>query len=77
MIVSMVMRKAHFFKPFADQALKAVTVCLTDRNETVRKTYAGTAGYLARLVTYPALVKYIQLQTDKYFSDGIFSSIHC
>ena len=50
-------------------------MCLSDRNETVRKTYAVTAGYLARLVTYPALVKYVQLQTDKFFSDGMSSLI--
>ena len=66
----MVMRKAHLFRPYADQALKAVTVCLSDRNETVRKTYAGTAGYLARLVSHGPLVKYIELQTQKYFSEG-------
>ena len=45
-------------------------VCLMDRNETVRKTYAGTAGYLARLVSHPALVKYIDSQKQKYFSEG-------
>jgi hypothetical protein len=64
------MRKAHLFRPYADRSLKAVMVCLTDRNETVRKTYAGTAGYLARLVSHPALVKYIESQTQKYFSEG-------
>lgn len=66
----MVMRKAHLFQPYADQSLKAVMVCLTDRNETVRKTYAGTAGYLARLVSHTALVKYIESQAQKYFSEG-------
>jgi len=71
MIVSLVMRKAHIFRPYADQALQAVTACLNDRNETVRKTFAVTAGYLARLVSHPTLVKYIQSQTDKYFSEGI------
>ena len=69
----MVMRKAHLFRPYADQALKAVIPCLSDRNETVRKTYAGTAGYLARLVSHPALVKYIDSQTTKYFSEGTFT----
>lgn len=64
------MRKGHLFRPYADQALKAVTVCLNDRNETVQKTYAATAGYLARLASYPALVKYIESQTAKYFSEG-------
>jgi hypothetical protein len=64
------MRKATLFRPYADQALKAITSCLTDRNETVRKTFAGTAGYLARIVTHPALVEYIKVQMEKYFSDG-------
>jgi proteasome component ECM29 len=65
------MRKASLFQPYADQALKAVTSCLNDRNETVRKTFAGTAGYLARLATRAALVEYIQEQVVNYFSDGI------
>jgi len=64
------MRKGHLFRPYADQASKAVMVCLGDRNETVRKTYAGVAGYLARLVTHPALVKYVNSQMEKYFSEG-------
>ena len=64
------LRKAHLFRPYADQALKAVMVCLNDRNETVRTTYAGTAGYLSRLVSHAALVKYIESQTEKYFSEG-------
>jgi proteasome component ECM29 len=64
------MRKAHLFRPYADQALQAVTTCLNDRNETVRKTYAVAAGYLARLVSHPVLVKYINSQTEKYFSEG-------
>jgi proteasome component ECM29 len=68
----MVMRKAHLFRPYADQSLKAVMTCLNDRNETVRKTYAATAGYLARLVSHASLIKYIQSQTEKYFSEGIF-----
>ena len=70
LIVSLVMRKAHLFRPYADQALQAVTSCLNDRNETVRKTYAVTAGYLARLVSHQNLIKYIQSQTQKYFSEG-------
>jgi len=65
------MRKAHIFRPYADQALQALTAGVNDRNETVRKTYAGAAGYLARLVSHHALVKYIESQTEKYFSDGI------
>ena len=65
------MRKASLFQPYTDQALKAVTSCLNDRNETVRKTFAGTAGYLARLATRPALVEYVQVQVGNYFSDGI------
>ena len=70
------MRKASLFQLYADQALKAVTVCLKDRNETVRKTYAGTAGYVARLVSHPALVKYIELQIQEYFSEGTASKNH-
>lgn len=68
--MSMVMRKAHLFQPYADQALNAVKTCLNDRNETVRKTYASTAGYLARLVSHPVLVKYIESRVEKYFSEG-------
>jgi proteasome component ECM29 len=70
MLVSLVMRKDQLFRPYADQGLKAVMVCLGDRNETVRKTYAGTAGYLARLVTHPSLVKYVNSQVERYFSEG-------
>lgn len=64
------MRKASLFRPYADQTLKAITSSLSDRNETVRKTFAGTAGYLARIVTHPALVEYVEVQMQKYFSDG-------
>jgi proteasome component ECM29 len=69
------MRKASLFQPYADQALKAVTSCLNDRNETVRKTFAGTAGYLARIATPAALVEYIQVQVVNYFSDGFATAI--
>jgi proteasome component ECM29 len=72
--VSMVLRKAHLFKPYADQALQAVTNSLNDRNETVRKTYAAAAGYVARLVSQQALVKYVQIQKQKYFAEGYLRS---
>ena len=64
------MRKGHLFRPYADQALQAVTTCLNDRNETVRKTYAVTAGYLARIVSHQSLIKYIKSQMQKYFLEG-------
>jgi len=64
------MRKGHLFRPYADQASKAVMVSLGDRNETVRKTYAAAAGYLARLMTHPALTTYVNSQVEKYFSEG-------
>jgi proteasome component ECM29 len=64
------MRKGHLFRPYVDRSLKAVIICLKDRNETVRQTFAGAAGYLARLASHPALVQFLQSQMDKYFSEG-------
>ena len=47
-LVHGIVHNYHAFKPYADRLMRACHRCLTDRNETIARSYAHAIGYLFR-----------------------------
>ncbi|KAF9547279.1 hypothetical protein EC957_008628 [Mortierella hygrophila] len=52
--------KPAVMRPFADTILKTLGSAIKDKSPAVRKSYAVAVGYLSRLVTDAALVKFVE-----------------
>ncbi|KAF9155982.1 hypothetical protein BG015_007778 [Linnemannia schmuckeri] len=53
-------KKPAVMRPFADTILKTLGSAIKDKSPAVRKSYAVAVGYLSRLVTDAALVKFVE-----------------
>jgi len=63
-------------RPYSDAILRTLGAALKDKSPAVRKSYAVAVGYLARLTTDPALVKFVERQGENYLStEGIESNV--
>ncbi|KAF9191921.1 hypothetical protein BGZ51_006479 [Haplosporangium sp. Z 767] len=60
LLVSLCIKKPAVTRPFSDNVLKTLGSAVKDKSPAVRKSYAVAAGYLARLVTDAALVKFVE-----------------
>jgi proteasome component ECM29 len=58
-VVSLVMRKPHLFKPYADDVLKALLNAVKDRSEVVSRSYAVAIGYLCRIANDEGIAKVV------------------
>ncbi|KAF9401765.1 hypothetical protein BGX21_000669 [Mortierella sp. AD011] len=66
MLVSICIKKPAAVRPYSDTLLRTLGAALKDKSPAVRKSYAVAAGYLSRLVTDAALVKFIE-RLDGYY----------
>ncbi|KAG0376841.1 hypothetical protein BGX24_007138 [Mortierella sp. AD032] len=53
-------KKPAVMRPFADTILKTLGSAIKDKSPAVRKSYAVAVGYISRLVTDAALVKFVE-----------------
>ncbi|KAF9912670.1 hypothetical protein EC991_009406 [Linnemannia zychae] len=60
LLVSLCIKKPAVMRPFADTILKTLGSAIKDKSPSVRKSYAVAVGYLSRLVTDAALVKFVE-----------------
>ncbi|KAF9098763.1 hypothetical protein BGX23_005338 [Mortierella sp. AD031] len=60
LLVSLCIKKPAVMRPFADTILKTLGSATKDKSPAVRKSYAVAVGYLSRLVTDAALVKFVE-----------------
>ncbi|KAF9934512.1 hypothetical protein FBU30_001653 [Linnemannia zychae] len=60
LLVSLCIKKPGVMRPYADTILKALGSAIKDKSPAVRKSYAVAIGYLSRLVTNAALVKFVE-----------------
>ncbi|KAG0080886.1 hypothetical protein BGZ90_010926 [Linnemannia elongata] len=60
LLVSLCIKKPAVVRPFADTILKTLGSAIKDKSPAVRKSYAVAVGYLSRLVTDAALVKFVE-----------------
>ncbi|KAF9128817.1 hypothetical protein BGW39_004708 [Mortierella sp. 14UC] len=60
LLVSLCIKKPAVMRPFADAILKTLGSAIKDKSPAVRKSYAVAVGYLSRLVTDAALVKFVE-----------------
>ncbi|KAG0278438.1 hypothetical protein BGZ95_004007 [Linnemannia exigua] len=60
LLVSLCIKKPAVMRPFADTILKTLGSAIKDKSPAVRKSYAVAVGYLSRLVTDAALVKFVE-----------------
>ncbi|KAF9344905.1 hypothetical protein BGX26_003767 [Mortierella sp. AD094] len=59
-------KKPAVVRPYSDTLLRTLGASLKDKSPAVRKSYAVAVGYLSRLVTDAALVKFIE-RLDGYY----------
>ncbi|KAF1984514.1 ARM repeat-containing protein [Aulographum hederae CBS 113979] len=55
------------FRPYADRFLKSLERRVTDRNDTVSKAYAESAGYVSRLASDDQILKMFEFSKKIYF----------
>ncbi|GJJ74422.1 proteasome component ECM29 [Entomortierella parvispora] len=68
LLVSICIKKPAVMRPYSDAILKTLGAALKDKSPAVRKSYAVAVGYLARLTTDAALVKFVERQGENYLS---------
>lgn len=68
LLVTMAIRHLRFIIPYADSLLSISISQLGDRNDTVWKSYATASGYLSRVATDSAVLKYAKKLRNLYFS---------
>ncbi|KAF9434869.1 hypothetical protein BGZ76_007269 [Entomortierella beljakovae] len=66
LLVSICIKKPAVARPHSDALLKTLGAALKDKSPAVRKSYAVAAGYLSRLVTDAALLRFIE-RLDGYY----------
>lgn len=66
-LVALTIRHLQTVAPYADTLLAASNSQLTDRNDTVSQSYATSSGYLARIASDKAVLKYSSTLQDQYF----------
>ncbi|KAG0371099.1 hypothetical protein BGZ54_000043 [Gamsiella multidivaricata] len=66
LLVSMCIKKPSVTKTYSDTLLKTLGSSIKDKSPAVRKSYAVAAGYLSRLATDAALVKFIE-RLDSFY----------
>ncbi|KAK3816198.1 MAG: proteasome stabiliser-domain-containing protein [Benniella sp.] len=68
LLVSLCIKKPAIVREYSDTLLKALGSALKDKSPAVRKSYAVAVGYLARVSTDGALVKFIE-RLDSFYLD--------
>ncbi|KAF8941099.1 hypothetical protein BGZ58_002205 [Dissophora ornata] len=68
LLVSICIKKPAVVRPSSETILKVLGSAIKDKSPAVRKSYAVAVGYLSRLVTDAALVKFIE-RLDGYYLD--------
>ncbi|KAG0050379.1 hypothetical protein BGZ83_004844 [Gryganskiella cystojenkinii] len=68
LLVSICIKKPAVMRPYSDAILKTLGSALKDKSPAVRKSYAVAVGYLSRLVTDAALVKFVERQGENYLA---------
>ncbi|ODQ51798.1 ARM repeat-containing protein [Saitoella complicata NRRL Y-17804] len=66
-IVNLTLRKGELLRPHSNTVLKQVTQLLSDRSITVRKSYAATIGYVARLTDGEKTLALVNEQFQNFF----------
>lgn len=66
-VVSLVLRHYHIIKPYGDALLTTCTARLNDSNNTVSSSYAVAAGYVCRVASVSAVIKYSKKLRSLYF----------
>lgn len=67
-IVALTMRHMQTVAPFADQLLVASQRQIQDRSDTISQSFAASCGYLCRLASDKAVIKYITDLQEQYFT---------
>ncbi|KAF9960381.1 hypothetical protein BGZ65_012418, partial [Modicella reniformis] len=68
LLVSICIKKPAVVRDYSDTFLKILGSAIKDKSPAVRKSYAVAVGYLARVTTDSALVKFIE-RLDSYYLD--------
>ncbi|KAF9363389.1 hypothetical protein BGX34_004264 [Mortierella sp. NVP85] len=68
LLVSLCIKKPAIVREYSDTLLKALGSAIKDKSPAVRKSYAVAVGYLARVTTDGALVKFIE-RLDSFYLD--------
>lgn len=66
-VVSLVLRKPHLFKPYADDVLKALLAAVKDRSEVVSRSYAVAIGYLCRIANEKGITQVVNWSQQSYW----------
>ncbi|KAG0252530.1 hypothetical protein DFQ27_008011 [Actinomortierella ambigua] len=66
LLVSLCIKKPAIMRPHADSLLKLLGALVKDKSPAVRKSYSVSAGYMARLVSDEALVRFLSLMSTRY-----------
>lgn len=67
-LVALTIRHLHTTEPYADTLLAASNSQLSDRNDTISQSYATASGYLSRIASDNAILKYASLLQNQYFT---------
>lgn len=67
-LVALCMRHMQQVAPFADTLLLSSQRQLNDRSDTISQSFAASCGYLCRLASDKAILKYIKDLQDQYFT---------
>lgn len=67
-IVALTMRHMQSVAPFADTLLTSSQRQIQDRNDTISQSFATSCGYLCRLASDKAALKYIADLQEQYFT---------
>lgn len=67
-LVALTIRHLQVTEPYADALLAASNSQLSDRNDTISQSYATASGYLCRIATDKAVLKYASTLQTQYFT---------
>ncbi|KAF9969044.1 hypothetical protein BGZ73_008786, partial [Actinomortierella ambigua] len=66
LLVSLCIKKPAAMRSHADSLLKLLGALVKDKSPAVRKSYSVSAGYMARLASDEALVRFLELMSKRY-----------
>ncbi|KAG5438625.1 hypothetical protein PCANB_002731 [Pneumocystis canis] len=69
LIVNIILRKADYISPYANDIFKTFQASLFDRNHTARISFSASLGYIARIVSTKDLILLNSNLKKKYFEE--------